>query len=145
MSNFLAKLNLTQLKRPQGMSPQEKRRSNLVAKLQEQGALAKATAAGEKYIVTKAAWTRDDAGNKTRVEKQKKVTPWFWQDGNGMAMVVRYGAKPLPLGKGGLKALSVPNVQAIPETINTIIAAVNAGELDGAIETVLAAGKSKSK
>jgi hypothetical protein len=140
MSNFLAKLNLTQLRRPQGMSPLEKRRSNLVAKLQEQAALAKATAAGEKYIVTKQSWARDDAGNKTRVEKQKKITPWFWQEGNGMSLVVRYGARPLEFKKG-MRAISVPNVQAIPEVLSTIIQAVQGGELDQAIETVLAAAK----
>lgn len=39
----------------------------------------------------------------------------------------------------------MPNIQAIPETIGTIIAAVNGGELDAAIETVVNSGKSKGK
>jgi hypothetical protein len=144
VSNFLSKLNLTQLKRPQGLSAQEKRRSNLVAKLQEQAALAKATAAGEKFVVVKQAWTRDDAGNKTRIERQKKVVPWFWQDGNGISLVVRYGARPLEFKKG-MRAISVANIEAIPETISTIVAAVNGGELDAAIDALVNSAKAKSK
>ena len=42
--SYLSKLNITQLKRPAKASPQEKRRTNLIAKLDEQLALAKAEA-----------------------------------------------------------------------------------------------------
>ena len=141
--SYLSKLNITQLKRPQKQSPAEERRGKLIVKLEEQLALAEATAAGKTYVVTKSAWKRDDAGNKTRVQRERAVRAWWWNDGTSLSMVVRYGARPLELSKGK-RALTVADTAALPEVINTIIAAVKAGELDAPIATVIAANKSKS-
>jgi hypothetical protein len=58
-------------------------------------------------------------------------------------MVVRYGARPLELSKGK-RALTVADTAALPEVINTVIAAVKAGELDAPIAAVIAANKSKA-
>jgi hypothetical protein len=44
----------------------------------------------------------------------------------------------------GKRALSVGDLPAVPEAIKLVIAAVQAGELDGAIEAVVTVGKSKS-
>jgi hypothetical protein len=140
--NYLSKLNITQLKRPAKASPQEKRRSNLIAKLDEQLALAKAQAAGEKFVVLKHAWTRDDQGNKTKIQREKKVTAWWFADGSALSMSIKYGARQLELSKGK-RAVTVANLAAIPETISTVISAVTAGELDAAIEAVVQAGKAK--
>ncbi len=141
--SYLSKLTITQLKRPQKQSPAEERRGKLVAKLEEQLALAEAMASGKSYVVTKSAWKRDDAGNKTRVQRDRAVRAWWWDDGNALSMVVRYGARPLELSKGK-RALSVANAAALPEVINTIIAATKAGELDAPIAAVIAASKSKA-
>lgn len=136
-------LALTSLKVRVSMTPQEQRRSKLITKLEEQLALAEAEAAGRKHVVLKRAWTHDSDGNKVRVEREKRIKEWWWKDGDALTMVVRYGAKPVDLAKGGKKAITVPNIAAIPATIRTVIEAVNAGELDGAIETVLGATKPK--
>ena len=37
----------------------------------------------------------------------------------------------------------MPGIDAIPEAINTVIAAVKAGELDAAMDAAIAANKSK--
>lgn len=136
--SFLAKLELTQLKaKPQGVSnvsPTEKRREKLLGKLQQQAELANAMIAGEKFIATKQVTMKDADGNKSKVQKEMRVAPWFWSDGKGMQLVIRYGVKPLPLSaKSGHKAISVPNLKAIPGVIATVIEAVNAGELDDAL------------
>ena len=70
--SYLAKLNVTQLKKPQSLSSTEQRRVKLVAKLEEQLALAQAQAEGKRYVVTKPGWTRDGAGNKTRVRRDNQ-------------------------------------------------------------------------
>jgi hypothetical protein len=57
-------------------------------------------------------------------------------------MVVRYGAKILELAKGK-RALSVPSLDALPGVIATVISAVAAGELDGAIDAVVSPPKGK--
>ncbi len=140
--SIMAKLNLTQLKRPTSKSPLEKRRDNLIQKLEEQSKLAEHEAKGTKYSVTKNAWTRDDAGNKTRITRDKLIRPWYFADGQGVSLTIRYGARVLDLGKGR-KAVSVPAVSAIPEVIATVIAAVKAGELDAAMDAAVQAGKAK--
>ena len=138
----ISKLNLVPLKARVAMTPQEARRQKLIIKLEEQFALSEAEAAGRKHVVMKQAWTRDNDGNKTRVEREKRTKAWWWKDGDALTMVVRYGAKPLELAKGK-RALRVENIAAVPGTIQTIIQALNLGELDGAIDAVLSAGKAK--
>lgn len=139
---FLSKLTITQLKRPTKSTPQEQRRNKLIVKLEEQLALAEAQKQGKRYVVMKSAWTRDDSGNKQKVQREKIVRPWFWPDANGLCMVVKYGSTALELAKGK-RAVTVPSIDAVPDAINTVIAAVKAGELDNAVEATIAAGKSK--
>ena len=140
--SILSKLNLTQLKRPTGKSPLEKRRDNLIQKLEEQSKLAEHEVKGTKYSVTKNAWSRDDAGNKTRITRDKLMRPWYFADGQGVSLTIRYGARVLELSKGK-KAVSVANVAAIPDAIATVINAVKAGELDPAMEAAIQAAKAK--
>ncbi len=138
--SYLSKLNTVPLKKRQGMSPVEVRRTKLVAKLEEQLAMASAAAEGRSFAVTKSAWGKDAEGNRVRIQRDKKLTAWWWQDGGAISLVVRYGAKPLELAKGK-RAVSVPNIAALPEVILTLISAAQSGELDAAIEAV--AGTSK--
>lgn len=141
--SILAKLNLTQLKRPTSKSPQDKRRDNLIQKLEEQSALAEHEVKGTKYSVTKNAWTRDEAGNKTRITRDKLIRPWYFADGTGMSLTIRYGARVLDLGKGK-KAIAVGSVKDIPEVIAAVINAVKQGELDLAMDAAVQAGKTKA-
>lgn len=143
MSNFLNKLSVVALKRPVKASPAESRRGKLVAKLEEQIALCRAQMEGKQYVVTKPAWQRDDNGSKTRVQRERVVKPWFWAEGTGLTMVVRYGARPIELAKGK-RAIAIGDLPAVPETLKLVISAVQAGELDNAIEASIASGKSKS-
>lgn len=142
----LSKLTLVPLRRRAKQSPTDLRRAKLSEKLSEQLALAAAYLEGRSHVVMKSAWQRDAEGNKQRVQRPKLIRPWWWQEGNQVSFVVRYGARPLTLGKGDKRAISVPQMAALPEAISTIIAAVDAGELDAAIEASLserrgAAGK----
>lgn len=141
--SILSKLNLTQLKRPTSKSPQDKRRDNLIQKLEEQSKLAEHEVKGTKYSVTKNAWTRDDAGNKTRITRDKLIRPWYFADGTGMSLTIRYGARVLDLGKGK-KAIAVASVKDIPEVVAAVIGACRAGELDAAMEAAIQAGKTKA-
>ena len=142
--SYLSKLNVTQLKKPQSLSPTEQRRVKLVVKLEEQLSLAQAQAEGKRYLVTKPSWSRDEAGNKVRVQRERMVKAWWWQDGEGLCLVVRYGARIMELSKGK-RAITVNTPAMLPGALNTLIAATKAGELDGAIEQVLADAKTKAK
>jgi hypothetical protein len=135
--SYMSKLNVTQLKRPQALSPTEHRRAKLVAKLEEQLALAQAQAEGKRYVVTKPSWSRDENGAKIRVQRERMVKPWWFADGEGVVLVVRYGARIMELQKGK-RAIAINTYAMLPGALNTLIAAAKAGELDAAIEQVLA-------
>jgi hypothetical protein len=138
----LNSLALTALKTRVALTPQAQRREKLIRALETQLALASAEAEGRQHVVVKNAWVRDSDGNKTLVARPKRIKAWWWKDGDALAMVVRYGAKPLELAKGK-RALRVENIAAVPATIQTCIEAVKMGELDLAIEGVLASAKAK--
>lgn len=145
--NNMSKLTLVPLKRRTASTPQEQRREKLVLKLQEQLALAEAQAEGKKLGATKWAWVRDADGNKQRVQREKLVRPWWWPEGEGVSLVVKYGARSLELAKGK-RAISIAHAPMLPGALNTLISATRAGELDGAIEAALgeargAAGKAR--
>lgn len=135
-------LNITALKARLPMTPQEQRRIKLLAKLEEQHAIASAAAEGRSHAVSKHVWAKDADGNRVRVEREKRLKPWWWRDGDAVTLVVRYGAKPVELAKGK-KAISVPDLATLPNAIVTVIEAVKAGELDAAIDVVVGTGKAK--
>ena len=141
MSN-MSKLTLVALKRRAPRTPQEVRREKLIAKLDEQFALAQAQSEGRRYVVMKAAWTRDADGNKQRVQREKVVRPWWWPEGDGLSLVVRYGAKQIELSRGK-RAISIAQPGQLPDVLTTLIAAVKAGELDAAMESAVSATKGK--
>jgi hypothetical protein len=131
------------MKRTSALSPQEARRHKLVLKLQEQLKLAEAHAKGERYLVTKPSWSRDADGKRVRVQRERQVRPWWWQEGEGVAMIVRYGARSLELSKGK-RAVSISSAALLPGALNTLIAAVQAGELDAAMDAVITETKRKA-
>lgn len=144
--SIMSKLTITQLKRPAKLLPQEIRRNKLVAALEVQLELARAAVDGRTHTVTKNAWGKDAEGNRVRMQREKRLQQWWFKDGttpDGITMCVRYGAKPIELGRGGKRALSVANLAALPEVISTVIDAVKACELDAAIEAVAGAPKLK--
>jgi hypothetical protein len=77
-----------------------------------------------------------ESGESKRVEMPKRVKPWWFTDGSGkLCLVVKYGTKPLELAKGKAAIeLSAP-ADLIP-ALETLKAAVTAGELDAQIEVM---------
>ena len=141
--SHLAKLTITQMKRTSALSPQEARRHKLIIKLEEQLKLAEALAKGERYLVIKPSWHRDADGNRVRVQRERQVRPWWWQEGEGVAMLVRYGARALELSKGK-RAVSISSAALLPGVLHTLIAAVKAGELDAAMDAAITETKRKA-
>ena len=93
--------------------------------------------AGEDFAVTKRKWITDQSGEKKLVDVRKRLKAWYWKDAAGqLLMSVRYGAKLLEFQPG--KAAIVVGEQAkLPDTIQSLIDAAKAGELDIAIGVVL--------
>lgn len=75
-------------------------------------------------------WVKDEeTGEREKVQVPKKVSPWFYKRNNCYYLEVRSGNKPLELQKG-MHAIEVGEEEDLVSTIETIIEAVVAGELD---------------
>ena len=75
------------------------------------------------------------------VEKQQRVTPWWRQHPNGTyALFVRSGLKPIEFEKGKT-AIAVPSLDKLSSVIDTLIAAIRAGELDAQLAQTSGVGE----
>jgi hypothetical protein len=74
-------------------------------------------------------WTKVD-GKRQATTKQQAVRPWWKTDAAGqVVMSIKFGAKPLEFEKGKA-GIVVGTKEKLPTVIDTLIAAVRAGELD---------------
>jgi hypothetical protein len=108
-----------------GNDPVQTRRAKFVAKLEEQKLLLK----DPNHVRTVQRWTKLN-GERQAVTKQQAVRPWWKTDPSGqVVMSVKFGAKPIEFEKGKA-GIVVPSRDRLPAVIDTLIAAVRAGELD---------------
>ena len=100
--------------------------SGTVRRLEQQKRLAQ----DANFVVTVSKWLRNEAGSKELVKLQKRVRPWWREDVLGtVGLTVRYGAKAIEFEKGKT-AILVPSKDQLVATLDTVITAVRAGELD---------------
>lgn len=134
--NALAGLKLTAVKKPTQLPQVQQRRNKLLKRIWEQVELAKAEQNGEMFSVMRLRSYKDsESGLRKQVETHKRVKAWWFVSDNGkLALSIRYGARVLELAKGKF-AVEVVSVQELVPTLQAIKAAVEAGELDGAIES----------
>ena len=132
----LAKLTIKTVSRQSKLSPIEARRSKLVAAINEQIAVAEAATQGAQYAVTVPRWTKNEAGEKVRVQRQKVLRSWFFAQDGGFYVQCKYGAKALALSKDG-NAIFVQAISDVAPVLETLRAAVENGELDSAIEMTI--------
>jgi hypothetical protein len=108
-----------------GANPTLDRRANIVARLEEQ----KLLLSDPTYVRTVRTWTKKD-GQRTPVDKQQRVLPWWRVTANGFyVFFLRSGWKPIEFEKGK-SAIAVPSLDKLPGIIDTLITAVRSGELD---------------
>jgi tellurite resistance protein len=133
----LTSLKLVAAKRPGSLPQIVQRRNRLISKIWEQTELAKAQQAGTAFRPTLFRSVKDaETGERRNVEVQKRVRAWWWTAENGkVCMHVRYGTKTLELAKGKT-AIEIGTLDDLIPTLETLKAAVAAGELDGQIEAV---------
>ncbi|WP_179401208.1 DUF6641 family protein [Burkholderia guangdongensis] len=133
----LTNLKLVAAKRPGSMPQIVQRRNRLIAKIWEQTELAKAQQAGTTFSPTKFRSVKNaETGERRNVEVQKRVRAWWWTAESGkVCMSVRYGTKTLELAKGKT-AIEVGTLAELIPTLETLKAAVEAGELDTQIDAI---------
>ena len=133
----LNSLKLVSASQNKTANPMELKRKKLSAKLNEQIQLAKAEQSGSSYAPTVVKTVKDLlTGESKRVERPKKIKPWWWQNENGKTCItVRYGAKPLELAKGQ-NAAETSGIAEVITTLQVIKTAVEAGDLDLQIQAL---------
>src|ERR1039458_5013213 len=105
------------------------RRNKLIVRLQQQIALVK----DPQFSLTRQKWIADENGVKQLRELRKKVRAWWRTDPTGaVVLTVRYGAKPIEFAPGKA-AIAVGKKEKLISTLQTVIAAVEAGELDAVL------------
>ena len=130
----LASLKLVAAKKPTQQSPVVHRRNKLSSKIQEQILLAAAQNEGSTYAPTRIKTVTNADGERVQVTHAKRVKPWWFVGESGKVCIeIRYGSKVIELSRGKT-AIEITTPAALIEALETVKAAVLAGELDQQIE-----------
>jgi hypothetical protein len=144
-NNSLDTLNLVASTKPLHQPPVVQRRNKLIVKLWEQEQLVKARLDNTAFAVKKHKTVKDLDGNRRRIEVDKRLKPWWFQDHDGqLCFSVRYGAKQLEI-KPGRSTIAVKDYQELLSTLALIKSAVANGDLDTAIDQASGALKANFK
>ena len=120
--------------------PLGRARDKLLAQLADQRDMVSASLEGRLYEPPRMLALRKDAsGQRVRVEVNRRVRRGWFQDPAGTVhFIMRVGGKPLEL-QPGKAAISIGSLDKLPGTLEALITAVRAGELDPQIKEAAAA------
>jgi hypothetical protein len=111
-------------------NPVMARRAKLITRLEEQKTLVQ----DANFAPTVKRWEKADDGRRSIVETPRRLRPWWRTDATGaIVLTVRYGFKTIEFEKGKA-GIAVPSKEKLTGVIDTMIAAVRAGELDAILE-----------
>ncbi len=130
-TSILGSLKLVAFQKPVTTStdPVVNRRVAMVAKLQDQLKLLQ----DPNFKKVLRHRQKGDDGKTMWTETEHKLKPWWQQQAEGVVFFVKSGFKEVELAKG-VTGIQVKSMAELPETINKVIAAVNAGELDAQLK-----------
>lgn len=129
----LKNLTLTTLP-PSSRNPVDSRRAKTIARLEEQ----KHLLSDPSYVRTTKKWAKIN-GQKSLVEKQQRVYPWWRIGPSGPVFFIRVAGQTVEIEKGKAGILA-GSLDKLPSVIDTLIAAVQSGELDSVLASPTRAG-----
>jgi hypothetical protein len=134
-TTLLSTLKFSATKKLRAMPDVVKRRNKLLNKLGEQRSLAQALQTGEQYTPRRLrSFTDTDTGARVVKEIPVRIKPWFWTGERGEVMLaIYYGSRTIELQKGKT-SVEVGAADNLLNVLDTIISAVQNGELDAQIE-----------
>ena len=112
------------------------RRQKLIVKLEEQQKVLEHHVKGEQYTVTRPKWMQNNQGERVLVQKQRVIRPWFFERDGGYYLQVKYGTRILSVDVVH-NAIFLEAISDLKGVLSELIAATQAGELDGAIAAAL--------
>ncbi len=135
--SHLSKLSFTNSSQKEPVSPVQRKRLNLLKKLELQIEAAQAELKDEEFLEEVRKWVRGEDGERQQVTERRPVRKWWWQHHSGAWMLtLRDGAKQLPLADDK-SSIEVGEITNLVETLETVRSAVLAGELDPALQAMI--------
>ena len=131
--SMLAKLNVKSVQRAQYKSPAEQRRTKLLSAIEEQVRVLDAALKGEEYLLAVRKWKLNAEGERVRVDAEKRVRAWFFEQDSGYYVQCKYGARTLPIADKG-NAVFVKQLAEVGAVLEAFYKAAAAGEFDAAVE-----------
>ena len=128
MANALKSLTFAPLPKATSKDPVAERRAKIIQRLRYQIELANDAS----FRIPRQRWVAGENGVKELRDLPKKVTPWWRGVEGALVLTVRYGANAIEFEKGKA-AIAVGKKEKLVPTIETVIAAVEAGELDAVL------------
>jgi hypothetical protein len=126
-------LKLVNVVRKREISAEGRMRHKVVASLNQQAEMVQAELEGRQHSVTVRRYVEQD-GQRVLVQRAKQPRKWFWKDANGAYLFqMSYCNTPVVIA-GGQTTVEVGKLDALPAVINTLVQAVNTGELDAALK-----------
>jgi hypothetical protein len=131
----LSMLALSAASPRQQLSPVARKRRKLIDQIELQAKAAEAAIAGNQFAHEVQRWQRVDGhADKQLVTLRKPVRPWWWKNEVGKIMLsLRQGSRIMELA-AGKTSIAVGDISGLPETLQTLLEAVAAGELDEQLE-----------
>ena len=136
--SFLQNLKIIASKRPCGVLPLQHRRNKLVKRLHEQLECAHAKIEGKDYFLTRMRSRKNkETGERFQMELQYRPAKWWYTNAEGkLIFEVKYGSRVIELSKGRT-GIEVSTLADLPGCIELVKKAVETGELDEAIASVI--------
>ena len=130
MMSVLKALTFVPVPRAPKLSPQKLRRLKLIGHLEEQLGLAKAARDGSVFTVKKRRWRLNEWGGKELVEVDKQLRSWWTANEDGsLILTIRWGRGLIEFQRGRA-GIAVGDLDGLIRTLQQLIHAVEAGELD---------------
>ncbi|MGI5308188.1 DUF6641 family protein [Rheinheimera sp. WS51] len=130
MTTLLSSLKVIARPKIEPKPPILAKRLKLIDKLDEQLAMVQCLLQNQPFEAYKDKTIRDpDTGERKTVRKRKAVRAWYFDDNEHYYFELKVGLKTLELDKGKA-AIDVGKKEDLPNVIETLIKAVEKGELD---------------
>lgn len=129
---MLAKLNFKSVTKSTARDPVLARREKLVAGLKEQQLVYAAALKGEDHRVERYKWIANEQGERVLFKTNRRVRPWFFEQGEGWYVQCRYGARVIA-ADGSNNAVFVKTLKDVGAVLEVFLSAAAAGELDAGI------------
>ena len=129
----LDQLRFTTSTKPLHQPAVVQRRNKLIGKLWEQEQQIKAKLENTRFSIKKHKTVKDLAGNRRRIEVDKRLKPWWFQNLDGqLCFRVRYGTRALEIIPGK-STISVKDFNELLSVIEVLKDAIANGNLDSAV------------